>query len=243
MKESLFNKLTFLALLLLGGALLITGIGFFKNRSDVTSEKAHLPLVHKTDSTSPIIMKPSNDSPSMDSLQMVVQVLQTENEKILQENQYLEQQVESLSQQTIQVSNTEPPVNNAQPSFRLESFSIESRCFENNREVTNNEANKVEKFSGKILFKNPDPAAEINEFILVVNRPNGLVLNIGWESGTFDIGEGEKAFTKKIRVDQRAGELQTVFFEVIANRFEYGYYTFKLFHEGKMIDKKYLQLY
>ena len=252
-----------LALGLLGGAMLLSTVAYvqFGNHNEEKKEKqtSQEKAVHRKKKSPEKVKENSQsgkktiepvdikqlDPAALESLNVLVRNLRQTNNKIIQENKDLSRKVNQLKSNPIlpkKQQNSEYQSALPEGMLKLESFSLAAYASQAGSDVANSNHEQVEKLTGKIRFINNDPSVEFTEFIIVINRPNGLVLNLGWESGSFNTGKGERPFTKKIRLEAKVGEPETAMFDIRANAFEKGIYTVKVFHAGKQLLRSFQQL-
>lgn len=126
----------------------------------------------------------------------------------------------------------EPVISNRQAA--ITSVYLGAYYAEGNDEIKTKESGRAEKFSGNIVFRNAgdggDNAANV---YIVVYRPDGKLLNSGWETGTFTTAKGKMNYTTRLSFDCGPDETKKVHFNIYPDRFQKGRYSIYAYLNGK----------
>lgn len=193
----------------------------------------------------------------INQLNQKIKALENRNSSIEEENRKLQATVEKISKiKTTAVSvpdkktetkKEKKSVDNTQGSSTrtvISAISLGAFYTKGNDEVKTNEAGRTEKFSGSLLYKNTaNPTGEETEVFLVVYRPDGKLLNSGWETGTFSTPQGKMNYTTRLRFDCAPGESRKVGFSIYADRYQKGRYKLYAYINGKLSGTAVKSLY
>lgn len=195
-----------------------------KKEAASPSTKKSLVTDKKEIITKPVISKTSKKSNAgKEATPGSSKKVTTENKK---ENR--ETQIKNNNASTI-------PASNKIKSAAISSIKLGASYSQGNDEYKTNESVLAEKFSGTIVFTNAsNPPGEITDVYLIVYRPDGKLLNSGWESGSFSTLKGKMIYTTRISFDCGPDESKNVGFSIYSDRFQKGRYSLYAYVNGKL---------
>ena len=128
------------------------------------------------------------------------------------------------------------PRANGFAAFSASNLSLSALANNESQETT--DAKATEKLVGTFTLKNTGTISGRCDLVVVVLQPDGQVLQkSAWESGTFETRDGKKIYSCKLRCDASQGEAKQLNFSLMADSYQKGNYTMKIYHNGVLIGK------
>jgi hypothetical protein len=176
----------------------------------------------------------------LEALNIKVEDLINKNANLQAENKKLASALDKLS--AINKKNTSS--NKVLENFyKVQNLTLSALFSDGINEIETTDFLKADKFKGQLNITNVSNPAAVTEIIIVIIRPNGRILNNGWDSGIYKTSSGDQLYTCKLRFDCAVGESKKVNFVINKDSFEKGKSVLRAFYNGKLIANatKYLK--
>ncbi len=120
----------------------------------------------------------------------------------------------------------------------ISTFNLTLTALADNDQYETSDAAQTEKLVGTFTVKNTGNNYGKCYIIIVVVQPNGQVLQkSAWESGSFETNNGKKIYSCKVYCETAKDESKKLNFFLIADSYQKGTYSMRIYHNGIMIGK------